>query len=190
MSEARRQAPWPGRDPWPDDGPRPGGDGGAPAEPAEPIKPIKPIETTPTAAVLASAASASHAYTAAAAQSAATALVRMFMEQGVFGLDVLTAAEAVEADAEARAGSGSGSGSGAGAGAVVAPTQVPEPTTWERARSAVALAERRRTSGAATREPDVTSVRLMGDIVGSAGPSASVRSLSRGLGAASTARAA
>ncbi|MFM9372884.1 hypothetical protein [Streptomyces sp. Da 82-17] len=109
------------------------------------------------ATVLTAAATSSPAYTAATAKGAATALVRMFMEQGVFGVDVPPPAEPVPQLPDAAAE------------AEPAPEPAPEPTAWERAGSAVARAERnRRARGAAVREPEVTSVRLMGDIIGRA----------------------
>ena len=113
-----------------------------------------PVEEPQPAAVFAAAANASPAYTAAAAKGAATALVRMFMEQGVFGFDI-PFAEPTDTEAEASATSGT-----------AASPPVVEPTAWERARSAVGLAERRRTANGTAAEPDVTSVRLMGDAIG------------------------
>ncbi|NBE53876.1 hypothetical protein [Streptomyces boluensis] len=107
--------------------------------------------------VLAAAASASTCYTAAAAKGAATALVRMFVEQGVFGIDVL-------------AGTSAGPDPQPAVPDVAEP--VAEPTPWERARSAVDLAERQRRA-AAVREPEVTTVRLMGEIMGRTGPAES-----------------
>ncbi|MCX4681803.1 hypothetical protein OG413_42120 [Streptomyces sp. NBC_01433] len=99
------------------------------------------------AAVLTAAAAASTAYTAAAAKGAATALVRMFVDQGVFGIALHEPAP------------------DAAAGAGAAPAAVPEaaePTDWDRMCAAVAQAEARRATDNGTAVPPL---RLMGEAV-------------------------
>lgn len=98
------------------------------------------------AAVLTAAAAASTAYTAQAAKGAATALVRMFVDQGVFG----PALRDPEPDADETR----------------APASVPEcaePTDWDRMCAAVAQAEARRAADGVG--PAVPPLRLMGEAV-------------------------
>lgn len=100
------------------------------------------------AAVLTAAAAASTAYTAAAAKGAATALIRMFVDQGVFG-GALHTPEPEADEGPARA-----------------PAPVPEcagPTDWDRMCAAVAQAEARR--AAANIAEAVPPLRLMGEAV-------------------------
>ncbi|MFI8817653.1 MULTISPECIES: hypothetical protein [unclassified Streptomyces] len=108
-------------------------------------------ESEPSAAaVLTAAAAASTAYTAAAAKGAATALVRMFVDQGVFGVALHDPAPDVQA------------------GPAPAPASVPEdaeaagPTDWDRMCAAVAQAEARRATDNGAALPPL---RLMGEAV-------------------------
>ncbi|WP_185303189.1 hypothetical protein [Streptomyces finlayi] len=104
-----------------------------------------PVET-----VLTAAARASHLYTASAAQSAATALVRMFVEQGAFG-----------PGPRARPGV---------PGAAPAPADAvdhhAQPTAPEHIRAAVDLAEARREAGSGAGYPAVTAARFIEEIIG------------------------
>ncbi|MGY3677172.1 hypothetical protein [Streptomyces sp. TE33382] len=123
-------------------------------------------ENEPAAApaqVLGAAAAASTAYTSAAAKGAATALVRMFMEQGVFGFagslpdeDGLGDADAVRAAATA-----------ADAEAAAETAAAAEPTDWDRMCAAVARAEANRP--ALERQPTGPGLRLLGEAVARAG---------------------
>ncbi|MER7760788.1 hypothetical protein [Streptomyces sp. NPDC097619] len=107
----------------------------------------------PASAVLSAAATAVPAYTASAAQNAATALIRMFVEQGVFGPFPTAPEDGPEPEPLAPP----------------AP-DAPRATDWERARSAVDRAEARRgaVAGPVADGPElpvVPSLRLVGEIV-------------------------
>ncbi|MCB5165674.1 hypothetical protein LG634_12615 [Streptomyces bambusae] len=102
------------------------------AQPAGP----GPEAPAPITSVMRGAAAASPSYSAATAKGAATALVRMLMEQGVFGYDA-PAAPAGPDDAGAEA------------------------TAWTRVRSAVSRAEADREADL----PVLSSALVMGEIL-------------------------
>ncbi|MCX4970617.1 hypothetical protein OHA98_38885 [Streptomyces sp. NBC_00654] len=132
-------------------------------------------EKEPAAApaqVLGAAAAASTAYTSAAAKGAATALVRMFMEQGVFGFAGAVPDEDGLGDADAlrAAATGADAGTAAEVAAAAAPAAA-EPTDWDRMCAAVARAEANRP--ALERQPAGPGLRLLGEAVARAGSRAS-----------------
>ncbi|MGW1766399.1 hypothetical protein ACWCQL_20275 [Streptomyces sp. NPDC002073] len=100
----------------------------------------QPDEPAPVTAVMRGAATASPSYSAATAKGAATALVRMLMEQGVFGYDAPAAPPEPEA-----------------AGV--------EATPWARMRTAVNQAEAGRDADGRTAAPVLSSASLMGEIL-------------------------
>jgi hypothetical protein len=100
----------------------------------------KPDEPASVTAVMRGAATASPSYSAATAKGAATALVRMLMEQGVFGYDAPAAPPEPEV------------------------TGV-EATPWARMRSAVNQAEAGREAGTGAAVPVLSSASLMGEIL-------------------------
>ncbi|MEE1736259.1 hypothetical protein [Streptomyces sp. BE147] len=119
------------------------------------------------AQVLGAAASASTAYTSAAAKGAATALVRMFMEQGVFGFAGAVPDEDGPGDADALRTTSTGADAEAAAEIAAAATAAAEPTDWDRMCAAVARAEANRPAPEC--QPAAPGLRLLGEAVARAG---------------------